>query len=87
MTSGAQFRPAPPPALDSATWTRDLNEVRELGARNSSKRTAEQTTIARFWFLTGARTFNPIVHQVAKAKGARHRRQRSPVRARLDGRN
>jgi hypothetical protein len=68
MTNGAQFRPAPPPALDSATWTRDLNEIRELGARNSSKRTAEQTTIARFWFLTGARTFNPIIHQVAKAK-------------------
>jgi hypothetical protein len=68
MTSGAQFRPAPPPAFDSATWTRDLNEIRELGARNSSKRTAEQTTIARFWFLTGARTSNPIIHQVAKAK-------------------
>jgi hypothetical protein len=68
MTSGAQFRPPPPPALDSETWTRDLNEIRELGARNSNKRGPEQTTIARFWFLTGARTFNPIVHQVAKAK-------------------
>jgi hypothetical protein len=68
MTSGAQFRPTPPPSLDSATWTRDLNEVRELGARSSSKRTAEQTTIGRFWFLTGARTYNPIIHQVAKAK-------------------
>ena len=68
MTSGSQFRPAPPPALDSATWTRDLNEIRELGARNSTKRTAEQTTIGRFWFLTGARSYNPIVHQVAKAK-------------------
>ena len=68
MTSGSQFRPAPPPALDSETWTRDLNEIRELGARNSTRRTAEQTTIGRFWFLTGARSYNPIVHQVAKAK-------------------
>ena len=32
MTSGSQFRPAPPPALNSETWTRDLNEIRELGA-------------------------------------------------------
>ena len=68
MTSGSQFRPASPPALNSETWTRDLNEIRELGERNSTKRTAEQTTIGRFWFLTGPRTYNPIVHQVAKAK-------------------
>ena len=68
MTSGSQFRPEPPPALDSQTWTRDLNEIREIGARNSAKRTAEQTTIGRFWFLVGARTYNPIVRQAALAK-------------------
>ena len=37
--------PGPPPALDSETWTRDVNEIRELGARNSAIRTPEQTTI------------------------------------------
>jgi PAP2 superfamily len=68
MTRGSQFRPEPPPALDSETWTRDLNEIRELGALNSKTRTAEQTEIGRFWFLTGARSYNPVVHQVAKAK-------------------
>ena len=68
MTAGSQFRPGPPPALNSETWTRDLNEIRELGRRDSTKRTAEQTTIGRFWFLTGARTYNPIVRQVATAK-------------------
>jgi len=68
MTSGSQFRPASPPALTSETWTRDLNEIRELGRRDSTKRTAEQTSIGRFWFLTGARTYNPIVRQVAMAK-------------------
>ncbi|XIA63564.1 vanadium-dependent haloperoxidase [Bradyrhizobium sp. TZ2] len=68
MTSSSQFRPGPPPALDSQTWTRDLNEIREIGGRNSGKRTAEQTTIGRFWFLTGARTYNPIVRQAAIAK-------------------
>src|SRR5262249_34518777 len=30
MTSGSQFRPAPPPALDSDVWTKDLNEIREV---------------------------------------------------------
>jgi hypothetical protein len=68
MTSGSQFRPAPPPALNSETWTRDLNEIREIGGLKSTRRTPEQTTIGRFWFLTGARTYNPLVHQVAKAK-------------------
>ncbi|MGB8082935.1 MAG: vanadium-dependent haloperoxidase [Pseudolabrys sp.] len=68
MTSGSQFRPAPPPALTSETWTADLNEIRELGRIDSTKRTAEQTTIGRFWFVTGPRSYNPIVRQVAIAK-------------------
>ncbi len=69
MTTGSQFRPAPPPALESETWTRDVNEIREIGARGSTTRTAEQTMIGRFWFVVGARTYNPIVKQAAIAKG------------------
>ena len=69
LETGSQFRPGPPPALDSETWTRDVNEIRELGARNSAIRTPEQTTIGRFWFFVGARTYNPIVRQAAMAKG------------------
>jgi hypothetical protein len=68
MSTGSQFRPAPPPALTSETWTRDLNEIREIGSSASTRRTAEQTTIGRFWFFTGPRTYNPIVKQVALAK-------------------
>jgi hypothetical protein len=68
MSSGAQFRPAAPPALTSEVWTRDLNEIREIGSSTSTRRTAEQTTIGRFWFFTGPRTYNPIVKQVALAK-------------------
>ena len=68
MGTGSQFRPGPPPALSSETWTRDLNEIREIGSRNSSKRTAEQTNIGRFWFQTGPRTYNPIVKQIAMAR-------------------
>lgn len=68
MRSGSQFRPEPPPSMTSDTWTRDLNETRELGGRNSAKRSAEQTEIARFWFLTGPRTYNPIVRQLVQAR-------------------
>ena len=68
MTSASQFRPAPPPALTSETWTRDVNEIREYGALNSQVRTPEQSTVGKFWFLTGARTYNPIVRQVVLAK-------------------
>jgi len=65
MTSASQFRAAPPPTLTSETWTRDLNEIREIGSSASAKRSAEQTTIARFWFFTGPRTYNTIVRQIA----------------------
>ena len=68
MTSASQFRPLPPPALTSDTWARDVNEIREVGALNSLVRTPEQTTVGKFWFLTGARTYNPIVRQVVLAK-------------------
>jgi hypothetical protein len=69
MTKGSQFRPGSPPALDSETWTKDLNEIREIGGRNSTKRTEEQTSVGRFWLLSGPRTYNPIIRQVALAKG------------------
>jgi hypothetical protein len=68
MQSAAQFRPAAPPALTSETWTRDVNEIRDYGALKSLARTDEQTTVGKFWFLTGARTYNPIVRQVVTAK-------------------
>jgi hypothetical protein len=68
MEKGSQFRPPAPPALDSQTWTTDLNEVREFGGRADTKRTAEQTNIGRFWFVTGPQAWNPIVRQLAAAK-------------------
>jgi hypothetical protein len=49
LNSSDQFRPEPPPELDSDTWVRDYNEVKALGPGTDSTRTAEQTNIARFW--------------------------------------
>jgi hypothetical protein len=68
MKQGSQFRPDPPPALSSATWTEDYNEVREFGQLNSARRTADQMEAARFWLFTGSGTYNPIAIQLAAAK-------------------
>src|SRR5262249_42920033 len=43
MTSGSQFRPAAPPALDSAAYVAAFDEVKSLGRVDSTTRTAEQT--------------------------------------------
>ena len=47
--TAGQFRPAGPPALSSKSWARDYNEVKEIGSRTSTTRTADQTLAARFW--------------------------------------
>ena len=64
-----QFRPGPPPELTSAVWARDYNEVKAMGARTGSKRTAEQTEIARFWTTTGPAVYFPIARSVASQPG------------------
>jgi hypothetical protein len=69
MASGDQFRPAAPPSLTSATWTRDYNEIKALGAKNSTQRTPEQTAIARFWEATAPAVYWPVVRSVATAPG------------------
>jgi hypothetical protein len=57
----AAFRPEPAPALTSAEYTRDFNEVKRLGSRDSATRTADQTIIAWFWD-DGAGTSSPPGH-------------------------
>lgn len=69
MTSPSQFRPAPPPALKSEAWARDFNEVRLLGGKNSTQRTAEQTEIARFWDFSLPSIYHGVVRSVALAPG------------------
>jgi len=49
LKSADQFRPGPPPALSSAEWARDYNEVKSLGGTKSTARTAEQTEAVKFW--------------------------------------
>jgi hypothetical protein len=69
MTKPDQFRPEPPPALGSATWARDYNEVKSVGSRASTVRTAEQTEVARFWEFSLPSIYNGVVRSVALTPG------------------
>ncbi len=61
MTSGAQFQPPPPPAITSALFAQEVNQVEVLGGADSTVRTPDQTALARFWSdLAG--TFDPPGH-------------------------
>jgi len=69
MASASQFRPAAPPALTSDTWGRDLEEIRAFGGRTSTRRSAEQTEIARFWDFSMPAIYHGVVRSVATAPG------------------
>jgi hypothetical protein len=49
LTSPAQLRPGEPSALSSARCVRDVNEVKTMGAKTGSGRTAHQTGTALFY--------------------------------------
>jgi hypothetical protein len=65
LQSGAQFRPDDGPDLASDRYARDLNEVKEIGALNSTTRTVEQTNIAKFWLTSALVIWNGVFRQVA----------------------
>ena len=49
MNSPDQFRPGPPPAVDSEAYVRDFEEVKRLGRKASEDRSEDQTQIG-YWF-------------------------------------
>lgn len=69
MSSAAQMRPAAPAALTSEAWVRDFNEVRALGGKASTARTAEQTEIAKFWDYSLPPIYFGVARSVADQPG------------------
>ena len=67
LTRPSQFQASPPPSLTSVEYTRDYDEVRAVGAINSSSRTAEQTDIAHFWAANYVVLWNQVLRDVAAA--------------------
>jgi membrane-associated phospholipid phosphatase len=70
LRTGAQFRPAPPPALTSDAYARALNEVESLGRDTSTTRTADETVIGRFWAPPIWNTWNAIAEDAVLAHHA-----------------
>ena len=68
LDSPSQFRPGPPPALTSQTYTEDFNEVKAVGSATSTVRTPEQTATALF---IAPSTF-PLVSSSLRDLAARH---------------
>ncbi len=68
MKSPDQFRPPPPVALTSERWAKDYNEIKGVGAKNSTTRTPKQTEDARFWLTVPPASNNPLARQIVIAK-------------------
>jgi VCPO second helical-bundle domain len=78
LVDAAQFRPVPPPALDSAEYARQYEEVRQLGAIDSPLRSAEQSEIAQFWSGDALASWNRIARTVVDDR-ARDRNRRNDI--------
>jgi len=64
LRSASQFRPEPPPALDSEQYAKDYNEIKEIGKLAGSSRSAEQSQIALFWRASPTAIWNNVLTQV-----------------------
>lgn len=69
LKNGSQFRAPGPPSLTSADYTRDFNEVRSVGAVNSTTRTSDQTAAAHFWRETSStQAWNRVARPLVAAR-------------------
>jgi hypothetical protein len=60
-----QFRSSPPPSLSSPQWVAAFNEIKSLGAADSTTRTPEQTATAIFWTANVVRQYNTLARGLA----------------------
>jgi hypothetical protein len=69
LTSSSQYRPKAPYAVSSKKYAADFNEVKSLGAVDSTTRTADQTEIALFWVEGSPQGWNRIARTVSVQHG------------------
>jgi hypothetical protein len=69
LRSVDQFLPDPPPSLQSDEWVQAFNQIRAYGAANSSVRSEEQTTVARFWTANVIRQYNRVGRDLVDTRG------------------
>jgi hypothetical protein len=69
LRRSTQFEPDGPPRLSGKRYAHDYNEVKAIGEKNSAVRTAEQTSIARFWYEFSSPAWSRIALVVAHSRG------------------
>jgi hypothetical protein len=65
LEDSTQFASGPPYPLTSKRYAKDYNEVKRLGAVDSSARTAKQTEIAKFWVESSPLAWNRMARTIA----------------------
>ena len=68
LTRPSQFRLPPQPALTSAEYTADYNELLMMGGLTGSQRTTDQTELSFFWTGNTPLYWNRIASQAAMAR-------------------
>jgi hypothetical protein len=67
LNHSARFHPGPPYEVTSRKYAADFNEIKRLGAKEGSTRTAEQTQIALFWQESSPLIWNRIARDISAA--------------------
>jgi hypothetical protein len=67
LQSVDQFLPEPPLSLQSEEWVEAFDQIKAYGAANSSVRSEEETTIARFWSANVIRQYNRVARDLTGA--------------------
>ncbi len=68
LNSVDQFAAKGRPALTSREFARDLDEVKRLGGRHSTERTADQTAVAVFWSGNEIPQLNAVARAASQAR-------------------
>ena len=69
LDSHDRFDPGPPPAIDSATYLEEYNEVKAYGKSDSAVRTADQTQTALFFSDAGIVPIQAAVRKLVTDRG------------------
>jgi hypothetical protein len=70
MNNSSQFRPGPPPVLDSPQYAADVNEVKAIGRVDSAIRTETQTQLSLLWAASGPLEENAVARSVVPRRYA-----------------
>jgi hypothetical protein len=70
LVSADQFQSEPPPALTSARYATDYNEVSAFGRSVGSARNADQTFIADYWYELADIGWNRIARNIWETRNA-----------------